>query len=411
MRQRVSIVRIENCEIDKAVRDAVEMAGGLSNLVSRDSKVVVKPNLARLAPSGSGVVTDARVTEAVTKLMLDLNPASLVIAEGTAVGYDDGALSTEHVFDMSGTRAVAQMMGVPCVNLNIDKPVAVEVAQPRSMDRILVAKTILESDVVVSVPVLKTHIRTNATISLKNMYGVLPGAEKRAGHMLGINNSLIDLISVVRPSYTVIDGLVGMEGLWRSPEDARIMQLIVAGSDALATDLVGCALMGLDPGSVFYLSELTSRENEVRGLADIDVVGESIDAHAQRFRPAFDAFMERYGDVRVARGPFFCGGCVAELVTAIRYVHDAGYGERMKGLSIVVGAPEEFEVSGKVAVVGECSETYEGYGPMAPGCPPAEDDVVTALCEACDADPSLVLSLRDENRCSMWESTQDLIGR
>ncbi len=409
MRQTVSIVQIENCEIDRAVRDAVEMAGGLSNIVKGDSKVVVKPNLARLASSGSGVITDARVTEAVTRLVLDLNPTSVIIAEGTAVGYDDKALSTEQVFDLSGTRGVALTLGVPCVNLNIDEPVPVEVVEPRAMDRVLIARTIVESDVVISVPVLKTHNRTNATISLKNMYGALPGTEKRAGHMLGINQSLLDVISVLRPSYTVIDALVAMEGLWRTPEDARIMGLILAGQDAVASDVVGCALMGIDPDSVFYLRELTSRDGEVRGLSDIEVVGESIETHARPFRTAFEAFMDQYPEVRVVSGPSFCSGCVAELVTALRYLHESGYGERAKGLTIVVGVPEESEISGKCAVIGACSDEQAGDIAMASGCPPAEDDVVIALCEACDADPSLVLSVRDENRRQMWESTSDLI--
>ena len=409
MRERVSITRIVNCDFDKAVREAVELAGGLPELVKRDSKVVVKPNLARLASSGSGAITDARVTEAVAKLVLDLNPASVVIAEGTAVGYDDGCLSTEEVLNVSGTRAVAQKLGIPCVDLNGDEPVALEVPEPRAMDRVLVAKTIVESDVVISVPVLKTHPRTNATIALKNMWGCLVGTEKRAGHMLGINNSLLDCLSVVRPTYSVVDASVAMEGVWRSPEDARIMGLVLAGRDAVATDLVGCALMGVHPYSVYYLRELTSMPGNVRGLEDVEVVGESLEAHAQVFRPAFDVFMDRYPDVKLVTGPSFCGGCVAELVSAIRYLHDAGYGERMKELTIVVGAPEEAELSGKVVVVGECSAEYEECGPMALGCPPAEDDVLTALCEAVGADESLVMSLRDENRRRMWDETSHLV--
>jgi uncharacterized protein (DUF362 family) len=409
MKQRVSISRIVNCDFNAAVLGAVELAGGLTELIKRDSKVVVKPNLARLAPSGTGAITDARATEAVTRLVLDLNPASVVIAEGTAVGYDDGSLSTEQVFDVSGTRAVAQMLGVPCVNLNCDEPVPVTVPEPRAMDRVLVARTILDSDVVISVPVLKTHNRTNATISLKNMYGCLVGTEKRAGHMLGINNTLVDYFSVLRPSYTVIDANVAMEGLWRSPEDAHVMGLVVAGRDALAADLVGCALMGIHPYSVFYLRELMSRPGEVHGYSDIDVVGESLESHARNFRPAFDVFMERYPDVRVVSGPSFCGGCVAELVSAVRYLHDAGYGERMKNLTIVVGAPEDVEIEGLVAVIGECSDAWEECGPMAAGCPPAEDDVLSAICDAIGADVSLVMSVRDENRHRMWDSTCGLV--
>jgi uncharacterized protein (DUF362 family) len=410
MKQRVSISRVVNCDFDRAVREAVELAGGLQELVRSDSHVVVKPNLARRAPSGSGAITDARATEAVTKLVLELNPASVVIAEGTAVGYDDGALSTEEILDVSGTRGVATKLGVNCVNLNVDEPVALEVPEPRAMDRILVAKTIVEADVVISVPVLKTHNRTNATISLKNMWGCLVGTEKRAGHMMGINSSLVDLFSVLRPTYTVTDANVAMEGLWRSPEDARVMGLVLAGRDALAADIVGCALMGVDPYSVYYLRELASLPGEVRGLSDIDLVGESLLSHAQEFRPAFDVFMERYPGVRIVAGPSFCGGCVAELVSSIRYMHDAGYEERMKQITIVVGGPEEIEVEGELVVIGGCSEAYENHGPMARGCPPAEDDVLGALCEAVGADLSLVMALRDENRRQMWDSTSHLVG-
>lgn len=405
MKPRVSITRIQNCDFDKAVREAVELAGGLTELVKHDSHVVVKPNLARLAPSGSGVITDARATEAVAKLVLDLHPASVVIAEGTAVGYDDGALSTEEMFDISGTRAVAHRLGLECVNLNADEPVALEVPEPRAMDRVLVARTIVEADVVVSVPVLKTHNRTNATIALKNMWGALSGTEKRMGHMLGINNALVDYFSVLRPSYSVVDANVAMEGLWRTPEDARYLGLVMAGRDALAVDLVGCALMGIHPFSVFYLRELASLPGEVHGLSDVEVVGESLAAHASVFRPAFDVYMDRYAGVRLVTGPSFCGGCVAELVSAIRYMHDAGYGEQMRDLTIVVGAPEDIELEGKVVVIGECSQDYEDAGPFAPACPPAEDDVLTAICDAVGADASLVMTVRDENRRRMWDST------
>ncbi len=223
MKQRVSIVRLQDCDYYGAVVQAVESAGGLSSLISSDSRVVIKPNLARKEASGSGAITDARVTEAVTKLVLDLNPASVVIAEGTAVGYDDGALGTREVFDLSGTSAVAGRLGVPCVYLNSDEAVPVEVPEPKALDRILVARTIVESDVVISVPVLKTHPRVNATIALKNMFGTLPGTEKRAAHMLGINDSLIDIFSVLRPHYSVVDAAVACEGTWRVPEDMRMM--------------------------------------------------------------------------------------------------------------------------------------------------------------------------------------------
>ena len=82
MRQKVSIVKLQDCDFQGAVLRAVESAGGFSSLIKSDSRVVIKPNLARREVSGSGAITDARVTEAVTKLVLDLNPASVQLPSG-----------------------------------------------------------------------------------------------------------------------------------------------------------------------------------------------------------------------------------------------------------------------------------------------------------------------------------------
>jgi len=409
--QRVSIVKVEQCDFDKAVASAVDLAGGFADLIKPDSKVVIKPNIIKPVPSGTGVITDARLTEAVTKLALDMRPASVVIAEGSAAGYDDMASSTGEAFNISGTAAVANRLGVQCVYLNSDAAVPVEVPNPRAMDRILLAKTAYEADVLISVPVLKTHPRCNATISLKNLWGVTPGTEKRAGHMLGINSSLVDLFSVIRPTYSIVDANVASEGVWRVPEDSRMLGLLLAGRDALATDVVGCALMGVDPDSVYYLRELMQMEGEIRGLQDIEVVGESVVDQAERFKTSFDVVMEQFPGVSVVAGDLFCSGCVAELVSALRHMKGAGYEKHMDGLTIVVGNPEEYEVTGKVAVIGGCSEDVDESWPTATGCPPAEDDVFAALCDACGAELSLVLSVRDEFRREAWESTMHLISQ
>ena len=229
--------------------------------------------------------------------------------------------------------------------------------------------------------------------------------------MLGINNSLVDLFSVLRPTYSIVDANVASEGVWRVPEDSRVLGLLLAGKDALATDIVGCALMGVDPYSVFYMRELMQMEGEVHGLDDIQVVGESIADHAEKFKTAFEVVMEMFPGVTVIEGDSFCAGCVAELVSALRHVKNAGYEANLDGLTIVVGNPEEYEVTGKVAVIGGCTEDADEDWPKATGCPPAEDDVFAAICDACGAELSLVLSIRDETRRQVWDSTMHLIAQ
>ena len=411
MKQRVAISQVKAGDVDGAVRQAIGLAGGLEELIKSDSRVVVKPNLCQPKPSGTGVVTDARVTEAVTRMVLEMRPASVVIAEGSIASYDGESVSTEECFEVSGTADVARRLGVETRYLNSDAVAEVAVPRPLVMDRVKVARTMLDCDVIVSIPVLKSHIRANATISLKNMWGIQPGAAKREGHGLGLDLAIIDLLSVLRPAYAVIDAILALEGLWRYPQDARRMDLVIAGRDPLAADIVGCSLMGMPVARVRHLDYLTRQEGAVSGLEQIEVLGEPLGKHRQQFKTAFEAYLEGFPGVRVLQGGSFCSGCVHEIVTALRHIKNAGYERDMEGLSILVGNPSQPPAAAKTAVLGSCSEGLAGLGAYAAGCAPTEDATIQALCEACGADPERVRAGRDETRRRWWESTAALLLR
>jgi uncharacterized protein (DUF362 family) len=117
-------------------------------------------------------------------------------------------------FTRSGTSDVADRLGIDYIDLNRDDAVDVAIPGCYVMDRVKIAKTVVESDVIISVPVLKTHRRTIVTLSLKNMKGVMPSREKRKTHQLGLERAIVDLNTVVKPDFTVVDGLVGLGGLW-----------------------------------------------------------------------------------------------------------------------------------------------------------------------------------------------------
>lgn len=176
----VSVVKRNGRDVETTVREAVRLAGGLKNIVMRKSTVLIKPNLASPSPSGSGEVTDCYVTEAVAKLALEMNPIRVVIGEGSGFGYDvtspweSRGLQTMDAFKSSGTLEVAERLGVEVVDLNRDLQVEVKVDHPLVVDSYEIAKTVVDSDVIINVPVMKTHRRTIVTIACKNMKGVLP---------------------------------------------------------------------------------------------------------------------------------------------------------------------------------------------------------------------------------------------
>jgi uncharacterized protein (DUF362 family) len=231
MTNRVSLTAVKNGDVEAAVREAVRLAGGFDELIGSDSRVLIKPNQCKPSPRHSGCMADGDVVEAVAKLVLERQPKSVVIGDGAIAGYDFGGFSTQESFDSSGVTAAASRLGIELRNLNKDAFQEVKVPNALVMDSVRIARTALDSDVIITVPVLKSHIRTHATLGLKNMKGVMPGAEKRKSHRLGLDMAIVDLCTVVPPHYNIIDATVGMEGLWQYPQDTREMGLIVAGSD------------------------------------------------------------------------------------------------------------------------------------------------------------------------------------
>ena len=408
MNRRVSIVKVQGDRIEEAVRQAVSLAGGLEKAIRSDTKVLVKPNLCRPAPSGSGHVTDCRVTEAITKMVLELGPRSVVIGEGAAAGYDfAGAHSTEEAFRASGVEEVARRLGVEIRNLNRDEVVEVKVERAYCMDKVKIARTALESDFIISVPVMKTHIRTLISLSLKNMKGVLPGEEKRKTHRLGLDMGIADLNSVVKPDFALVDGLVALEGWWQDPEDRVEMGILIAGSDPVAVDAVGAYLMDFDPKQIMHLQYVARRQGSITDLDHIEILGESIEARRRSFKSAFEVFKERYPGISIILGESACTGCICEMIGALSHVREAGFGEAMEGLKVIVGDPPEREVrSGKVLLFGKCAKHLAGIGPHVQGCPPREEEAVKAVCHLCGVDANEVISSRDRMRQRIWQATK-----
>src|SRR5207248_5392024 len=154
---------------------------------------------------------------------------------------------------------VLRRHGVRFVDLNHDQPVrSLNLGGLTGLDYLYLAKTVASAEVLISLPKLKTHHWAGATLSLKNLFGTLPGIcygwPKNELHWRGIPNSIIDIalttISAPLNFLAVVDGIVGMEGDGPLNGTARPAGALVMGADPVAVDATGCRLMGLDPHRV-----------------------------------------------------------------------------------------------------------------------------------------------------------------
>jgi uncharacterized protein (DUF362 family) len=111
----------------------------------------------------------------------------------------------------------------------------------------------------VSMPKMKTHHWAGVTLSLKNMFGVVPGScygwPKNVLHWAGINQSILDINAAARPDFAIVDGVVGMDGNGPIQGSPKASGVLVLGNDPVAVDATCCRIMGLAPERVKYLAQ------------------------------------------------------------------------------------------------------------------------------------------------------------
>ncbi len=280
----VSIMRAEN--VPEAVREAVRLAGGLK--IKEGDTVVIKPNAKNQAPPGYGIVTDVAVIEPLVEMSIEKGAKRVTIADGAA--YPSGSYHTFSAFETMGVTKMAKKWDLDLVDLNSYDSVDLDVPEGLVLDNIRVGRAVTQADFLINVPVLKTHRGTLLSNCVKNIgVGVACREEKKRLHRLGIDEGLLDVFSVVRPHFNVVDALVCIEGDGPNfpPGKPRSLGLVLAGEDGVAVDAVCARLIGLDPLEVKHLRLAHDRGIGIADLGQIEVVGERLEDVATIFeRPS-----------------------------------------------------------------------------------------------------------------------------
>lgn len=253
----VAVVKAERAA---DVAKAVELMGGMGRFVSPGEKVLVKPNICAGKPSGTGTVTDPDLVAEVCRMAAEAG-GEVTVAESPIHPF-----RASRVFPRAGYGDFEGRYGFPLVDLDGAERVEIRIPGGKAVQREVVAKPVLECDVLINMPVIKTHIQTVVSLGLKNLKGVVPTKDKMIIHVKGLDEGIVDINTVVRSRLIIADGMVGMEGAL-GPTNGRPVKLgvLVAGDNVVEVDAVCCRLMGLDPRRVNHL-----RLAEERGLGKLD---------------------------------------------------------------------------------------------------------------------------------------------
>jgi uncharacterized protein (DUF362 family)/Pyruvate/2-oxoacid:ferredoxin oxidoreductase delta subunit len=244
----VAVIRCSDYgdNLEAAVERVFALVGGAENLPKK--RVLLKPNLLTDRRPEQAVTTHPEIVRHVMR-WLKRRDAEVSVGDSPA-----STANLKNVWQLSGIGAVCAEEGVPLISF--------EQAGARLFEQdgfsFSVAHPVLDADIVVNLPKVKSHSLTMLTAAVKNIYGVLPGYSKTMNHRLypklAMFGRLIATIwKVVPPSITLADGIVGMEG--QGPANGRPISLgfLAASKDPFALDRVLCDILRIDARRVPYL--------------------------------------------------------------------------------------------------------------------------------------------------------------
>jgi uncharacterized protein (DUF362 family) len=249
-RSRVAIVSAE--QYSERLEELLLSGLREFHLNLRAKSVLLKPNLVEYI-AGVEVNSNPVLVGAAAEAFLKLGAKSVVVGEGPGHQRD-----TYLVLAESGLAAQLRSQKISFVDLNRDELFKVPLrATYMGLEHLWLPRTVLQSDFVVSMPKIKTHHWAGVTLSMKNMFGVVPGTKygwpKNVLHWKGIHRSILDICATAPMHFVIADGVVAMEGNGPLHGSHRHLGKIVLADDPVAADFTCARLMGLNPRAVWHL--------------------------------------------------------------------------------------------------------------------------------------------------------------
>ena len=257
-----------------------------------------------------------------------------------------------------------------------------------ALERLKVCADVFDFDLIVSIPVMKMHMHTGVSLSVKNMKGCLWQRSKVDLHMLPnipynsdkpLNIAIADMASVLRPHLSIIDATVAMEGLGPSAGDPKPLDLVIAGADPFASDSVACRIMGLAAEDIPHLRIGAQRGYGIIDLAAIQVAPENWRQWINPLAPVPHSLTIDYPNVNIIDEKS-CSACQSTVLMLLKR-HGSELSEYFPQgakVSVVIGKGHQ-DLPADSLCVGNCTRQFRERGVFVPGCPPVVSSIMQTL--------------------------------
>ena len=413
-RFRVSLLRYERPY--ESVKRVVQYSDGLKGL-SPDLHVFIKPNIVFWTKECSfpkwGVITTSRVVEDIVRILKEMGITKITIGEGIVTFRPKDRQTPMHAFKSLGYLELKKRYGIKVIDV-FDRPFKkIELSDGLKLNFNVDA---LESDLLINLPVLKTHAQAVVSLGIKNLKGLIDINSRKRCHgadpIKDLNFNIARLSDKMPPMFTLIDGIFTLEQGPGFDGKARRSDILIASDDVLSADMVGAKVLGYEPKDVPHLLIASQNHKRPADLSDIDVVGERLEDlisfHEYDFPYGNDNNLPlplvRMGIKGLSYPKYdstLCTYC-SHLNGAIIYsIMRAWKGRPWDDVEILTG--KIMRPSGKMKktiLVGKCMYSLNRDDPSiremiaVKGCPPDPEDVINALHKAgIEVEPDILKNL------------------
>jgi uncharacterized protein (DUF362 family)/NAD-dependent dihydropyrimidine dehydrogenase PreA subunit len=298
------------------VREAVDRAFALFPLKLQGKRVLLKPNVLRASEATEGIVTHPAVLRAVVEKVETMGPAAIVVGDNPGmVSYGANEESFRQTGLLEAAKGYYQNIGNDSQRIDFN---------PAFIPAVSISRAVLEADVIISLPKLKTHGLTVITGAIKNSFGFLPGAQKAklhraAGGPVPFHDVIVDVFRLRVPDLFIMDAVIGMEGNGPASPHLRDIGLILASDNAVALDGVVARMMGLEPDRLRFLQKAKELGLGAYDLNSIEIIGELKQLAGFKIPPlggeailqneAMQTFLYNRTLLRPQADPELCTGC------------------------------------------------------------------------------------------------------
>ena len=369
---KVSIVKVENDYYDAFLR-ALDDLG--EKPASRGDRVLIKPNLYEPRSPDSGDITNPRLVEATARYCLDAGASRVIIGEGPS--YYQSEANLRPCFTRTGISEVADRLGIEWVLFDEHKYRTFRNVSKSTPDEFRVTEFAFSCDKIINVPVLKTHYQPTVTLAMKNLKGCLKREDKPRFHHKDLDSAIVELNKIVRPAINVIDATARNTGSIGSAYRGQPIGecLLLASTDAVAVDAVGCALMGIDPGTVPTVTLGAEAGLGESDLSRIEIIGEELKRLNFKVKLPREQLRQSFPQLEITGTDKACSGCLIPLLSNLLTLSE--HKARLKApLRICLGTEPDITEDRTCLLVGDCALTGgDEAANCVAGCPPDREAI------------------------------------